>query len=143
MRLFERVVYKQEIASVFKSVVGRDQFAYKEGTNTTDALFTCLHHWLKWLDEGADSVRVISFDKKAFDSVSHNIICQKLKTLELNPYITNWIISFLANRKQRVVDGIETVYVDINKGVPQGTVLGPFLFLLMVNDIKPTDVQVG
>ncbi|CAB3995474.1 Hypothetical predicted protein [Paramuricea clavata] len=40
-----------------------------EGTNTTDALIMCLHHWLKWLDEGADSVRVISFDyKKAFDS---------------------------------------------------------------------------
>ncbi len=143
MRLFERVVYKQEIASAFKSVIGRDQFAYKEGTNTTDALIMCLHHWLKWLDEGADSVRVISFDyKKAFDSVSHNIICEKLKTLEINPYTINWIISFLANRKQRVVvDGIETVYVDINKGVPQGTVLGPFLFSLMVNDIKPMDAQ--
>jgi hypothetical protein len=60
MRLFERVVsYKQEIASAFKSVIERDQFAYKEGTNTTDALIMCLHHWLKWLDEGADSVRVI------------------------------------------------------------------------------------
>ena len=91
MRLFERVVYKQEIASAFKSVIGRDQFAYKEGTNTTDALIMCLHHWLKWLDEGADSVRVISFDyKKAFDSVSHNIICEKLKTLEINPYTINW-----------------------------------------------------
>ena len=108
MRLFERVVYKQEIASAFKSMIGRDQFAYKEGTNTTDALIMCLHHWLKWLDEGADSVRVISFDyKKEFDSVSHNIICEKLKTLEINPYTINWIISFLANRKQRVVvDGI-------------------------------------
>ena len=93
MRLFERVVYKQEMASVFKSVVGRDQFAYKEGTNTTNALLKRLHHWLKWLDEGADYVSVVSFDyKKAFDSVSHNIICQKLKTLEFNPYITNWII---------------------------------------------------
>ena len=143
MRLFEMVVYKQEIASTFKSVIGRDQFAYKQGTNTTDALIMCLHDWLKWLDEGADSVRVISFDyEKAFDLVSHNIICEKLKTLEINPYTINWIISFLANRKQRVVvDGIETVYVDINKGVPQGKVLGPFLFSLIVNDIKLMDPQ--
>ncbi|CAB4009901.1 Hypothetical predicted protein [Paramuricea clavata] len=64
MRLFERVVCKQEIASAFKSVIGRDQFAYKEGTNTTDDLTMCLHHWFKWLDEGADSVRVISFAYK-------------------------------------------------------------------------------
>jgi hypothetical protein len=94
MRLTERVVYKQEIASAFKSVVGQDQFAYKGITSTSDALIMCLHHWLKWLDEGADYVRIISFDfKKAFDSVSHNIICEKLKTLKINPYVTNWIIS--------------------------------------------------
>ncbi|CAB4043921.1 Hypothetical predicted protein, partial [Paramuricea clavata] len=59
---------------------------------------------------------------KAFDSLSHKIICEKLKSLKINPYVANWIISFLANRKQKVVvDGIETMYVDINKGVPQGT----------------------
>ena len=104
---------KQEIASAFKSVLGQDQFAYKEGTSTADALIICLHHWLKWLDEGADYVRVISIDfKKAVGSVSHNIICEKLKTLKINPYFTNWIICFLANRKQKVVvDGIETMYV--------------------------------
>ena len=52
----------------------------------------------------------------------------------------NWIIDFLIDRKQRVVvDGLETEYVDITRDVPQGTVLGPFLFSLMVNDIKSAD----
>ena len=52
----------------------------------------------------------------------------------------NWIISFLGNPKQRVVvDGNITDYVDINRGVPQGTVLGALLFSLMVNDIKLVD----
>ena len=52
----------------------------------------------------------------------------------------NWIIDFLIDRKQRViVDGLETEYVDITRCVPQGTVLDPFLFSLMVNDIKPAD----
>ena len=46
MRLFERVVYKQEIASAFKSVVEQNQFAYKGITSTSDALIMCLHHWL-------------------------------------------------------------------------------------------------
>ena len=71
-------------------------------------------------DEDVDFIRVISFDfSKAFDSVPHD---------------------FLTNRRQRVVvDGIETDFLDINRSVPQGTVMGPFLFSLMVNDINLED----
>lgn len=78
----------------------------------------------------------------AFDSVPHDILCEKLKTVNINPYITNWIIRFLSNRRQRVVingSGTETSYVDINKGVPQGTFFSPFLFSLMINDTTVKD----
>ena len=86
-------------------------------------------------------MRVLSFDfSKAFDTVSHKIIIEKLKSTKLNPYIINWIISFVSNRKQRVVvDGFTTNYLSINRGIPQGTVLGPILFSLMVNDICAAD----
>ncbi|CAB3993689.1 Hypothetical predicted protein [Paramuricea clavata] len=102
------------------------------------ALIKCQHTWLTWLEGDAKYVRVLSFDfRKAFDSVPHDILCEKLKKLPINPYVTNWLISFLEDRKQRVVvDGIETEYLNINRGVPQGTVLGPVLFSIMVNDIK-------
>ena len=102
------------------------------------ALIKCQHHWLDWLEKDADFVRVFSFDfSKAFDSVSHQVLCNKLKSYNINPYITNWIMSFLSGRQQRVVvDGIVTRFLDINRGVPQGTVLGPILFSIMVNDIK-------
>ena len=107
-------------SKALKTFVGRDQFAYKEGHNTTMALIKCQHNWLKWLDKDMDFVRIFSFDfSKAFDSVSHQILCNKLKTLN-NPFVTNWIISFLTDTKQRVfVDDIHTEMVSINRGVPR------------------------
>ena len=140
MRLFERCVYKSELSHVSESI-GKDQFAYKKGQNSTMALIKCQYKWLKWLDSEASYVRIFSFDfRKAFDSVPHDILCLKLKSLNINPYIVNWITNLLTNREQRVVvDGIVTNYLHINRGVPQGTVLGPFLFSIMANEIKPID----
>ena len=139
MRLFERLVYKNELSTVCANHIDLDQFAYRKGHNSTMALLKSQHNWLKWLDGNADFVRIFSFDfSKAFDSVSHRILVSKLRDVDINPYILNWLISFISNRKQRVVvDNIITEYIDITRGVPQGTVLGPILFSLMINDIKP------
>ena len=61
-------------------------------------------------DGNADFFRIFSFEfNKAFDSVSHNILCSKLRQVNINPYIINWLISFLDQRMQRVVvDGYST-----------------------------------
>ena len=139
MRLFERLVYKNELSFVCTNHIDLDQFAYRKGHNSTMALLKSQHNWLKWLDGNADFVRIFSYDfSKAFDSVSHRVLFSKLKDVDINPYILNWLISFISNRKQRVVvDNIITEYIDITRGVSQGTVLGPILFSLMINDIKP------
>jgi retron-type reverse transcriptase len=139
MRLFERCIYKNEIADVIYHSIDSEQYAYKVGHNSTMALIKCQHTWLKGLDNGVKYVRVLSFDfSKAFDSVPHDILFGKVKKLPFNPYIINWMIDFLKDRKQRVtVDAITTEFLKINRGVPQGTVLGPILFSIMVNDIKP------
>ena len=85
MRLFERLVCRYEISSICNDYIDLDQFAHREGHNSTLALIKCQHTWLKWLDGNADFVRIFSFDfRKAFDSVSHNILCSKLKQVNIN-----------------------------------------------------------
>lgn len=140
IRVFERLIYNKYIKPVSRKHIGCDQFAFKEGSNTTQALIKSQHKWNEWLDSGADCVRVFTIDfKKAFDMVSHKIVCEKLQRLSmLNPYITKWICDFLSNRIQRVTsNGVHAQWLHINRGVPQGTILGPFLFSVMVNDFRP------
>ena len=85
-----------------EKVIHEDQFAYKKGLSSTMALIKAQHTWMEWLD--ASMVRVFSFDfSKAFDTVPHEILCNKLKKLPISPYIINWIIDFLTSRYQRVV----------------------------------------
>ena len=76
--------------------------------------------------------------------VPHNILCDKLKKLPLNPTIIN-IISFLSDRQQRViVDGVTIEYLNINREVPQGTVIGPTMFSLTVNrTLNPLILQLN
>ncbi|CAB4003090.1 Hypothetical predicted protein, partial [Paramuricea clavata] len=74
---------------------------------------------------------------KAFDSVKHSLLSEKLKTVPLNPYIINWYLNFLKNRKQRVVcNDFCGEWMDVNKGTTQGSVSGPYLFNIFLNDLE-------
>ena len=86
MRIFERLVRKRELSPILKSAIGPDQFAYKKGHNTTMALIKRQHFWLEKLDGDADFVRAFSFDfSKAFDSVSHRVLCKTLVSYDIKP----------------------------------------------------------
>ena len=66
---------------------------------------------------------------KAFDRVKHNLLIDKLTQSPLNPYIVNWYVSFLSDRKQRVVcHNTVCDWKDVNRGTTQGSVSGPYLF---------------
>ena len=83
----------------------------------------------------ACGTRIIDL-KKVFDTVDHGILCKKLEYYGIQERQLAWFKSYLANRKQfSMVNGIDSKVEEINVGVPQGSCLGPLLFLICINDL--------
>ena len=137
-RSFERTVYVCFSKKYIEEFLSDSQFAYREGGSCVNALLKMQHVSLKALDKrGNVTVRVFTMDfSKAFDNVRHDLLLEKLKVCPLNPHIINWYISFLADRKQRVAyNNIICDWKPVNKGTTQGSVSGPYLFNLFLNDL--------
>ena len=120
------------------------QFAYRDGGNRTNALLSIQPRILSNIidDPSCKAVRLFSMDfSKAFDSVKHALLAEKLKMINLNPYILNWYIHvcFLIGRQHRVVY-LEVVgdWRKVNEGMTQGSVSGPcmYLFNVLLNDLN-------
>ena len=112
------------------------QFGFRENHSTSLALIEALNEIYSKLDEGKFVLGFFLDLKKAFDTIDHKILLSKLEHYGLRGVASNWLRSCLSNRKQfTFVNGCNSHLGTINTGVPQGSVLGPILFTLYVNDM--------
>lgn len=135
-KIFEKLLLKQLVTYLHvNNILSSKQFGFSKGLSTTDAIIALVNNVIESFENKETYAAAFLDLSKAFDCISHEILLRKLYLLNFHPTSIKLIMSYLSNRTQQVFfNGKTSDAASIVRGVPQGSILGPILFLIYIND---------
>ena len=137
-KVLERIVHNKLLHHLLSnSLLSTSQFGFRPFSSTQEAIISATTDWHKFLDLKAN-VAAVFFDlSKAFDTIPHSGILNALSNVGVSGPLYKWFSNYLSNRRQCVVlDGHTSSLANVSSGVPQGSILGPLLFVLYMDSIN-------